>query len=163
VAGLDFGQIAKKFARIRVAGSLGGFFVKPLGVALHHLGFVAHPFKFEVFHQPNGKFPKLVAKKLGFEDEKIKQGFLTPMIGNTYSGASMVGLASVLDVAKPGEKILVVSYGSGAGSDAFVLEATKNISKKRAKVAVLKAIENKEYVDYSEYLIHRKKIKTLHG
>ncbi len=119
-------------------------------------------FDYAVFHQPNGKFPKLVAKKLGFTPDKIEQGLMTPKIGNTYSGASMVGLASVLDVAKPGDKILVVSYGSGSGSDAFILKVTENIKKKRAKVPLLKAIEEKEYVDYAEYIIHRKKIKTLH-
>ncbi len=124
-------------------------------------GMEAKDFDYAVFHQPNGKFPRRAAKLLGFDEKKIAQGMLTPLIGNTYSGASMVGLASVLDVAKPGNKILVVSYGSGAGSDAFVLTATKNIEKKRAKVPLLKAIQEKEYVDYGQYLIHRKKIKSL--
>ncbi|MEK6957749.1 MAG: 3-oxoacyl-[acyl-carrier-protein] synthase III C-terminal domain-containing protein, partial [archaeon] len=124
-------------------------------------GMEAKDFDYAVFHQPNGKFPQRAAKILGFDEKKILQGFLTPHIGNTYSGASMVGLASVLDVAKPGEKILVTSYGSGAGSDAFIMTATKNIVKKRAKVPLLKAIEEKEYVDYGQYLIHRKKIKSL--
>ncbi|PIN85137.1 MAG: hydroxymethylglutaryl-CoA synthase [Candidatus Diapherotrites archaeon CG11_big_fil_rev_8_21_14_0_20_37_9] len=119
-------------------------------------------FDYAVFHQPNGKFPVRAAKILGFPYEKIEQGLMTPKIGNTYSGASMVGLASVLDVAKSGEKILVTSYGSGAGSDSFILTATENIKKKRAKIPLLKAIEEKEYVDYAEYIIHRKKMKTLH-
>ena len=118
-------------------------------------------FKYAVFHQPNGKFPKRAAKILGFTPEQIEQGLMTPYIGNTYSGATMVGLASVLDVAKAGDKILAVSYGSGSGSDAFILTVTENIKNKRAKIPLLKAIEDKEYVDYSEYIIHRKKIKTL--
>jgi len=118
-------------------------------------------FDYAVFHQPNGKFPVRAAKILGFRDQHIKQGLLTPTIGNTYSGASMVGLASVLDIAKAGDKVLVTSYGSGAGSDAFILTVTKNIEKKRAKVPLLEAIKEKEYVDYAQYAIHRKKIKTL--
>ena len=124
-------------------------------------GMEAKDFDYAVFHQPNGKFPQRAAKMLGFEDSKVRQGLLTPLIGNTYSGSSMVGLASVLDVAKPGNKILVVSYGSGAGSDAFVLTVTKNIEKRRAKVPLLRAIEEKEYVDYAQYVIHRKKIKGM--
>ncbi len=124
-------------------------------------GMDAKDFDYAVFHQPNGKFPNRAAKMLGFEEGKIAQGMLTPLIGNTYSGASMVGLASVLDVAKPKDKILVVSYGSGSGSDAFVLTATSNIAKKRAKVPLLEAIKEKQYIDYAEYVIHRKKIKGM--
>ena len=78
-----------------------------------------------MFHQPNGKFPMTVAGRLGFTNEQIETGLLTPMIGNTYSGASLIGLAAVLDEAKPGEKIMVTSFGSGAGSDSFAIEVTK--------------------------------------
>ena len=84
-------------------------------------------YDYAIFHQPNGKFPVAVAKKLGFSYEQIKQGLITPFIGNTYSGASMVGLASVLDVAKPGDRIFVTSYGSGAGSDGFDITITSKI------------------------------------
>ncbi|MBU0662663.1 MAG: hydroxymethylglutaryl-CoA synthase [Candidatus Diapherotrites archaeon] len=118
-------------------------------------------FDYVVFHQPNGKFPLRVGKILGVAAEKITQGLLTPLIGNTYSGATMVGLASVLDAAKPGDKILAVSYGSGAGSDAFSITATKNISTKRAKVPLLKMIEEKKYIDYAMYAKHRRKLKSL--
>ena len=118
-------------------------------------------YDYAVFHQPNAKFPKTVAKMLGFELEKIEQGLLVPYIGNTYSGAAMVGLASVLDVAKPKEKILVTSYGSGAGSDAFSLTVTKNIENKRAKVPLFEMIKEKEYIDYANYAKHRGKLKSL--
>lgn len=114
-----------------------------------------------VFHQPNGKFPRDVGRKLGFSDQQIQHGLLTPLIGNTYSGATMVGLAAVLDIAKAGEKILAVSYGSGAGSDAFVLTVTKNLDKKRAKVPLREMILEKEYLSYAEYAKHRKKLKSL--
>src|SRR3989344_7947226 len=113
-------------------------------------------------HQPNGKFPLQAAKILGFKKEQVEPALMTPLIGNTYSGSSMVGLVSLLDVAKPGEKILMASYGSGAGSDAFQIEVTKNILNKRAKIPLRKAIEEKEYIDYAQYAIQRKKIKGVH-
>ncbi len=121
----------------------------------------AKDYAYAVFHQPNGKFPLRAGEILGFEAEKLRQGLVAPFIGNTYSGASMIGLASVLDSIKAGERALVVSYGSGAGSDAFAITATENIKRKRARKSVFKMIEEKEYVDYAIYAKHRRKIKTL--
>jgi hydroxymethylglutaryl-CoA synthase len=112
-----------------------------------------------VLHQPNAKFPLQAAKILGFTSEKIKAGLVAPQIGNTYSGSSMIGLCSVLDVAKPGEKILCVSYGSGSGSDAFIFEMASEL--RRATIPVLELIKEKKYIDYSQYLKHRRKIKSL--
>ncbi|MBI5554188.1 MAG: hydroxymethylglutaryl-CoA synthase [Candidatus Diapherotrites archaeon] len=118
-------------------------------------------FDFVVFHQPNGKFPLLAAKKLGFEDRQVRPGLLTPFIGNTYSGATPVGLAAVLDVAKPGQRILAVSYGSGAGSDAFIFSVTRNILRKRPRMPVLEMVKEKEYISYAEYIKNRRKIKSM--
>jgi len=81
-----------------------------------------------VFHQPNGKFPQRVGKQLGFTEAQMRYGLVTPDIGNTYSAAALIGLANVLDRAAPKERILMVGYGSGAGSDAFDLETTDEIA-----------------------------------
>ena len=114
-------------------------------------------YDYAIFHQPNGKFPVTVGKMLGFTAEQVKQGLLCPYIGNTYSGAVMVGLASVLDVAKPGDRIFLTSYGSGAGSDAFDITVTDDIKKlKREKSPLIsQMLKNKEYVDYATYAKYR--------
>lgn len=124
-------------------------------------GFKPSDFAYAVFHQPNGKFPTVVAKTLGFTEKQIEEGLLTPIIGNTYSGASMLGLAAVLDKAKPGDKIMVTSFGSGAGSDSFAIQVTDNIEKKRSRVAPIRELINKDklYIDYAQYLKNRNSIK----
>ena len=110
-------------------------------------------YDYAIFHQPNGKFPVSVAKKLGFTYDQIKQGLIVPYIGNTYSGASLVGLASVLDVAKPGERVFLTSYGSGAGSDGFDITITDKITELARDNAptVAQMVEDKEYIDYGTY------------
>lgn len=110
-------------------------------------------YKHAVFHQPNGKFPTRVAKQLGFSDEQIKFGLLTPNIGNTYSGAVPLGLANILDNAVPGDRIFVTSYGSGAGSDAFDITVTDAIKEyKRDNAPTLdKVLADPVYIDYGMY------------
>ncbi|GAB4317569.1 MAG: hydroxymethylglutaryl-CoA synthase [Methanobacteriaceae archaeon] len=120
----------------------------------------ASDFDHVVFHQPNGKFYLRAAKKLGFNNEQAKTGLLTPVIGNTYSGATPLGLAAILDIAQPGEKILAVSYGSGAGSDAFSIEVTDLIEKNRnAAPKVRDMIKRKTYVDYAVYAKYKGKLR----
>ncbi|OGJ58032.1 hypothetical protein A3H22_01150 [Candidatus Peribacteria bacterium RIFCSPLOWO2_12_FULL_55_15] len=74
-----------------------------------------------ILHMPNAKFPKKVAKEFGFAEEQLEHGFIVPLIGNTYSACSLLGLCAVLEQAKKDESILLVSYGSGAGADAFLM------------------------------------------
>ncbi|MFX1540609.1 MAG: hydroxymethylglutaryl-CoA synthase, partial [Promethearchaeota archaeon] len=93
----------------------------------------ADDYDWGVFHSPNGKFPRRVAKTLGFNEDKIKPSLVVDYVGNTYAGSSPLGLAATLDIARPGHKILVVSYGSGAGSDAFHVEVMKSITEKRKR------------------------------
>lgn len=112
-------------------------------------------FAFCVFHMPNGKFPRIVAKKLGFSDEQLAPSLIVDKIGNPYSASSLMGLASVLDIAKSKQKIFFVSYGSGAGSDGFIFETTEELLKNQKKTPpVLKQIEDKIYISYPEYLKH---------
>jgi hydroxymethylglutaryl-CoA synthase len=119
---------------------------------LRKLQLTPKDFAYAVFHQPNGKFPLQVGKELGFTKEQIMPGTLVQKIGNTYSGASMIGLAAVLDQAKPGERILVVSYGSGSGSDAFSIMVKDGVEAKRDIVPkVADYIDSKTYIDYSTY------------
>lgn len=116
-------------------------------------------YDYVVFHQPNGKFPLEAGKMLDVPIEKLKAGLLSPIIGNTYSGASPLGLCAVLDVAKAGDKILVTSYGSGSGSDSFAFSVTDKIKDvQKLAPTTAKYIEKKQYIDYATYIKYRGKI-----
>ncbi|VVC01209.1 Hydroxymethylglutaryl-CoA synthase [uncultured archaeon] len=124
----------------------------------------ASDYDYFVFHQPNGKFPLQVAEKMGIDIAKVKPGLFTPVIGNTYSGASPIGLAGVLDIAKPGQRIVITSFGSGAGSDSFAIKVTDVLLAKREAYKGWKLadyVANKTYVDYGVYVKHRRKLKGL--
>lgn len=119
----------------------------------------ATDFSYCVFHCPNGKFPQEAAKRLGFTAEQLAPSFVVPRIGNPYSASSLLGLAAVLDVAKPGEKIFMVSYGSGAGSDAFIWEAQDGILGKQPKEPLGERLKkNTHYLRYVEYLRYTRRI-----
>ncbi|MEO1646784.1 MAG: hydroxymethylglutaryl-CoA synthase, partial [Chloroflexota bacterium] len=97
------------------------------------MGTTPEDYTYAVFHQPNVKFPSRAAKKLGFTTEQIETGILANDIGNVYSGSCMIGLTAILDIAQPGDRILMVSYGSGAGSDAFDLVVTDKITERQSR------------------------------
>ncbi|MCA9370567.1 MAG: hydroxymethylglutaryl-CoA synthase [Candidatus Peregrinibacteria bacterium] len=98
-----------------------------------------------IFHMPNGKFPSRMAKEFGFSKEQMEHGFIVPHIGNTYSACSPLGLAHVLQKAKKDETILLVSYGSGAGSDAFLMTMLRD------GIELEPDTRETHYLNYSEY------------
>ena len=127
---------------------------------LEKSGKKASDFAYAVFHMPNGKFPLTVGKKLGFSREQMEPGWIVPLMGNTYSGSSPTGFSATLDVAKPGDLILLVSFGSGAGSDGFIFKVTERINEVKDKAERLKSMleDNRIYLDYGQYAKFREKI-----
>ncbi len=117
-------------------------------------------FRHVIFHMPNGKFPLQVGKSLGFTREQLATGWLVPTMGNTYSGSSPTGLAAVLDVAEPGELILITSFGSGAGSDSFALRTTGLLPERRGLAPTVRSMLDgpRRYLTYGEYAKYREKI-----
>lgn len=127
---------------------------------LEKTGMKPKDFDYAVFHTPNGKFPMRAGKMLGFSKEQLECNLLVSRIGNTYSGASPLVLASVLDKAKAGEKIFMTSYGSGAGSDSFVITVTDLIEEKKGKAPKTEDyVKNKINIDYGTYARFKGKLK----
>lgn len=110
-------------------------------------------YDYVVFHMPNGKFPPSVAKRLGFQPDKLNLSLTVDLIGNPYSASALIGLAKVLDQAKPGQLILMTSYGSGSGSDSFSFLTTKNLTKVQNLARTTSDyLNHKHYISYTKYI-----------
>ncbi len=140
------------------------YFKHVLGAArliLERTGIPPADFRHAVFHMPNGKFPLSVGAQLGFRRDQLETGWVVPTMGNTYSGSSPTGLAAILDEASPDDLILITSFGSGAGSDAFVLRATERLPEVRDRAPTVRAMldGSRRYLSYGEYAKYREKIR----
>jgi hydroxymethylglutaryl-CoA synthase len=126
---------------------------------MEELGYAAADFQHVVFHQPNHKFPIQVARQLGFAPEQYELGLLSPKIGNTYAGSSLIGFSAILDAAQPGARVLMVSYGSGAGSDAFVWQTTDSLPRRQPLACkTIDYVTRRQPIDYGTYVRYRKKL-----
>jgi len=124
------------------------------------MGTTAADYTHTVFHQPNVKFPSRAAQMVGFKPEQMKIGLLADEVGNVYSGSCMLGLTAILDVANPGDRILMISYGSGAGSDAFDIVVTDRILEVRDRAPKTRDyIARRTPIDYATYCRYRGLLK----
>ncbi len=96
---------------------------------------------------------KKINKKIGLEAEKI-QDELQASVGDSGAAHSLLMLASALETAEPGEKLLLIGYGNGY--DALYLEVTENIKKLNNRAKVSACLSRRAELDkYTKYLIWR--------
>jgi len=127
-----------------VAGAVEGL--------LEALGTEPSDYDHVVFHQPNLKFPVKVGKDLGFTVEQMEAGLLVSEVGNAYAASSPLGLTAVLDVARPDNRVLLASYGSGAGSDAMSFRITERILGCQGRAPLTRDyIARRVEIDYAGY------------
>lgn len=94
-----------------------------------------------------------IAKKIGLQPAQIQEPLL-PAIGEAGVASPMILLAAILDEAKPGDKIIVASYGNGA--EALLFKVTGEIENFKGRGAVKAALANKkELANYERYLAFR--------
>ncbi len=140
-----------------------GYFGHVIPVAeqmMEELGVTAQTFDHVVVHQPNIKFSVRAMRALGFTQAQWEAGLLVGEIGNTYAGSAIIGLTAILDIAQPGQQVLMVSYGSGAGSDVFAIRITEKIreAQKRAP-QTWEYIRRRVRIDYAQYVRMRGKLR----
>ena len=99
-----------------------------------------------------------VAKALKIQEEQLKCSNMFNDVGDLGAASAFLKLCAILDEAKPGDRVLVVSYGSGM-ADVMSLKVTDEINRKKNTKSVKDYIGSKEYISYPEVLKRKKHIK----
>ena len=135
----------RKFAQ----SSLIGATTKAANALMSEVGASPDSYSSVVIQQPDARAPTAIAKKLGVGAEALAGGSVVAEVGDLGAASVPVGLAAALDASKVDDRILVVSYGSGAASDALSL---KVVADRKSRPSVRSEIDRKEYIDYIQYL-----------
>jgi uncharacterized OB-fold protein len=94
-----------------------------------------------------------ITKALQLDEKQVQKELLTT-VGDTGTAHSLMMLVAALEDAKPGDKILVTSYGNG--SDAMFFQVTEHIEKARNRRGIKKHLASrKELANYERYLSFR--------
>jgi len=111
-----------------------------------------------VLAAPNPRATAAVAKAVGLDPKKQVHDTLWTVLGDTGAAQPLLLLAAALERAKPGDTILLASYGDGG--DALVLRVTDAIAQYRTRVSVFSQIERKRLLpSYGKYARFRKLIR----
>jgi hydroxymethylglutaryl-CoA synthase len=94
-----------------------------------------------------------IGKKLGFQPEQIQEPLFTA-IGESGTASPLMLLVAMLEEAKPGDNILLTSYGNGA--EALLFKVTDEIEKVKDRKRLKKCLAfKKELTSYEKYLAFR--------
>lgn len=138
----------------------GYFRVLPIPVAalMKRNNLTPQDFSRAVFYGPDARRHREMAERLGFDIAQV-QDPMFGSVGDTGAAFSLMMLAASLENAKPGGRMLLASYGSGA--EAFLLEGLKEIE---VRQGVKSYIESKRTIkDYNTYLRWRELVEMTTG
>jgi len=100
-----------------------------------------------------GAARKKLNKLLGISPE-VEQDNFQMEIGQSGTAQSLVMLANALETAKPGDRLLVVSFGGGC--EALCFQVTDNIGAYQSRGTISSAMAGKAALDnYTKYLVWR--------
>lgn len=120
------------------------------GEALKTFSITPGDFTRAVISAPNPSYLSGVAKKLGFDPKTQVIDPLWGLVGNLGAAHSIALLAAALEEAKPGDKLLWVTYGDGC--DVMALTVTDNVAKAQEKQSVKRMVGSKALTSYQKYL-----------
>ncbi|HUI26174.1 MAG TPA: OB-fold domain-containing protein [Candidatus Kryptonia bacterium] len=111
-----------------------------------------------VIAAPNPRVIAGVAKAAGLDPKKQINDTLWAVLGDTGTTQPLLLLAAALERAKPGDIVLLASYGDGG--DAFVFKVTDAIPSYHTARSVYSQIETKRHLSsYGKYARFRKLIR----
>ncbi len=94
-----------------------------------------------------------IARRLGIDPEQLQDTLLST-VGDTGSASPLLMLVGALEDAKPGDRILIASFGNG--SDALFFRVTERIESITGRRGVKKHMSSKkELASYEKYLAFR--------
>jgi len=80
-----------------------------------------------VLYAPDARTHAALVRPLGLPERAMPKETVIRRAGNTGAASCLLGLAAALEECRPGDQILVVSYGSGA--EALVFQCTDRVSR----------------------------------
>ena len=117
------------------------------GVSVKDVGKVA-------IYGPDARSHAAAARSLGVDPKTQVQDPLFGRLGNTGAAFAPMLLVGALENSRPGDKLLVASYGDGA--DAFLLEVAEPVRKLSDRRGIRWHLERRrEFDDYDKYLKFR--------
>lgn len=134
--------------------------VVPAGIELFEkTGLKPEDFSKFAVPQKTGLRPLMTMGKLDLEMMQVLPFVLTSQIGDCGAAGVLLSLAHILDFAETGERIGVIDYGCGAGSDAWSLLCTDLLSERRpTRDLVVELLEDKIMVDYATMIKYEGKL-----
>jgi len=113
----------------------------------------AKDFAKAVIYGPDPRSHGALVRRLGFEQTQVQDTLFTT-VGNTGAPMALMMLVAALEEAKPGDRMLLASYGDGA--DAFILKATEKVEKLGDRRGVKGHLASKAMLPgYGKYLSFR--------
>jgi hydroxymethylglutaryl-CoA synthase len=110
-------------------------------------------------YAPDARLAVPILRSFGLDERVMSRVPLLAQVGNTGVAAPILALAACLEEAEPGDRILVVGYGSGA--DALLFEATAEIRcLDRSRGVTVQAAAGRSLQHYGKLLRFRRLVET---
>jgi hydroxymethylglutaryl-CoA synthase len=107
-----------------------------------------------VLYGHNPRRHREMAQRLGFDISTQVEDPMFTRVGNTGAAFAPMMLVSALEKAKPGDRLLLVSYGDGC--DAYILQVSDQIEKIRDRRGIARHLESSMMLpSYGKYLSFR--------